>query len=402
MIRLVSIRLALLLSCVCIFIHQSRLAFGVDSKHSWLDSVYQESLDMADASFLIYTFSYIVEFARNHGDIESVRFDENDDYVQNVLTTADFDRMLSRNLESLRKEFPSQFKNDLELQKSLERLKKRSVDNSLTLQYFNDNDQDKELVYAIAKDDKNERITLVFRGTENELAFFSDWRTNTSIRKIKAPLPKAINQEVSGITNVYFHGGFYNYLFSETYTQDDLEGSRKFDEILANVKKLTKEYPHYKLYVTGHSLGGALASIASFYMSTDPDFSEPVTCITSGAPRVGDYNYLKVSQILEKKGKLRFCRIVNDKDLVTLVPVWRYHHAGIQIRLHSSEGEKPEITYLTENASRAERMRLLWINSMFTGLNLKYDHGDYRERIKLHQKSLEFSLNKLYQKWNMN
>jgi N-methylhydantoinase B/oxoprolinase/acetone carboxylase alpha subunit len=70
---------------------------------------------------------------------------------------------------------------------------------------FDDHHQDKEMVYAVAKDDVNRRITLCFRGTDNQLAKDTNWSTNFTFRKVEADLPDVIQDKA-----IWFHGGFYS------------------------------------------------------------------------------------------------------------------------------------------------------------------------------------------------
>merc|ERR1719343_14212 len=81
----------------------------------------------------------------------------------------------------------------------------------------------------------------------------------------------------------------------------------------------------YKLYVTGHSLGGALATLFSLYAaalsgSRDDIIPSPVSCISVASPRVGDRSFQKAFCCLEEQGYLRHLRIANDGDPVTIMP----------------------------------------------------------------------------------
>jgi Lipase (class 3) len=77
-----------------------------------------------------------------------------------------------------------------------------------------------------------------------------------------------------------------------------------------------------QLYVTGHSLGGALATLFAFQAAALPDtlIPKPVSLFSFGAPYVGDDSFRDAFRLLESQGKLRYCRVTNQKDMVPLVP----------------------------------------------------------------------------------
>lgn len=89
-----------------------------------------------------------------------------------------------------------------------------------------------------------------------------------------------------------------------------------------------------KVFLTGHSLGGALATLAACRMLNDDELKGRVAALyTFGSPRVGTEGF---EQNFEKDGKTLFhARVVNGDDLVAQVPpafsIWpfpRYCHVG--------------------------------------------------------------------------
>ena len=73
----------------------------------------------------------------------------------------------------------------------------------------------------------------------------------------------------------------------------------------------------YQIIFTGHSLGGALATLISYYYSkNDLSINEPVL-ITFGQPRVGNVNFAK--DYMEKIKKV--FRVAREDDLVTKIPL---------------------------------------------------------------------------------
>lgn len=72
----------------------------------------------------------------------------------------------------------------------------------------------------------------------------------------------------------------------------------------------------YKIYVTGHSLGGALACLYALYGAV-----RPFKVVTYGQPRVGDKN------LASKLKELPYTRYVHHADIVARVPKLGYHHS---------------------------------------------------------------------------
>jgi triacylglycerol lipase len=133
---------------------------------------------------------------------------------------------------------------------------------------------------------------LAFRGTAN----LQDWRINLNARRV--PLP--------GVPGVTVHRGF-------------LEA---FESCRGEIEAAVGAYvpSTLGLYITGHSLGGALAQIASAVLERD----NLAACYTFGSPRVGTVGF-------DLQVKCPHYRVINDWDLVPGVP-WPwfrgYYHTG--------------------------------------------------------------------------
>jgi hypothetical protein len=143
----------------------------------------------------------------------------------------------------------------------------------------------------LAKND--EFAVLSFRGTQP-----TKWEdVRTDLRALKQ---KTVEGKV--------HKGF-----KEAF--DDVR-----DELFNIVEKsIGKDLP---LYITGHSLGAALATVAT--QELEEKFHDLIAaCYTFGSPRVGDGKY-------EKSIKAPVYRIVNTTDIVTLVPFFlgTFVHVG--------------------------------------------------------------------------
>ena len=104
----------------------------------------------------------------------------------------------------------------------------------------------------------------------------------------------------------------------------------------AEVKVLVRKNPSYQIWVTGHSLGGAMASLASTWLAYHNIAPRKnIISYTFGMPRVGNYDYaLQHDQLVNNSW-----RVVNFNDLVPHVPSINgtpnkergpYHH-GVEV-----------------------------------------------------------------------
>mmetsp|Transcript_2961 Transcript_2961/g.5716 ORF Transcript_2961/g.5716 Transcript_2961/m.5716 type:complete len:469 (-) Transcript_2961:16-1422(-) len=94
----------------------------------------------------------------------------------------------------------------------------------------------------------------------------------------------------------------------------------KYQVIIEQVMDVIEEHPDYRLFVTGHSLGGSLATMLSFEAAADPRIPGPVTCVTIGALKVGTMTYVRAFSHLEKQGRLRCVQAYNNRDIIPRFP----------------------------------------------------------------------------------
>lgn len=100
------------------------------------------------------------------------------------------------------------------------------------------------------------------------------------------------------------------------------------------------------VWFTGHSLGGAMATICAGRCFLSHIKSNPQALFTYGSPRVGDKRYINFV-------KLDHFRFVNNNDVVTRVPpVWMgYRHSGREIYMDRN-GKMGPIHYLMKRRDR--------------------------------------------------
>lgn len=108
-----------------------------------------------------------------------------------------------------------------------------------------------------------------------------------------------------------------------------------YDSVAKDIEKSILKLQNIPLYVTGHSLGAALATVATQRLEHNPRTREIIAaCYTFGSPRVGDTHY-------DMEFKSPIYRIVNTADIVTIIPLLAmgYIHIGDVRFLGSAEGE---------------------------------------------------------------
>lgn len=91
------------------------------------------------------------------------------------------------------------------------------------------------------------------------------------------------------------------------------------------VKRLDKTK---KLYVGGHSLGGAVACVAALSLYNKGFKIESVH--TYGQPRVGNYEWKKKFV----KSKIQLYRFRNGDDIVSTIPKLFYWHVGEEVHIN--------------------------------------------------------------------
>ena len=106
-----------------------------------------------------------------------------------------------------------------------------------------------------------------------------------------------------------------------------------YDEVTAKVNELLKKHPKAKVYITGHSLGGALSALYAgmlFFNKEDAVTDKIAAVYTFGQPRVGDKVFAEYMQ--ERLTVKRYFRVVYCNDLVPRVPfddpIFGFKHFG--------------------------------------------------------------------------
>jgi len=163
-----------------------------------------------------------------------------------------------------------------------------------------------DLQCGITISDNNKRISVVFRGSES----CYDWYYDLSIVK------KQLHDDV------YVHSGFHKQLHTEQI----------YEKISKEVTELLVKYSNYELYITGHSLGAALATLYGYEISRE--ITNKVTVVSFASPRVGNTPFRRE---FDARSNLIHYRVTNDRDMVTAAPNINYYHVGIVIALKENK-----------------------------------------------------------------
>jgi len=180
------------------------------------------------------------------------------------------------------------------------------------------------------------RVLVVFRGAITA----QDWKTVTQYSLETIPNP--VKDQYEGRKdNVRVFSGVHQYLFRQRKDT----GTTKYSEIasLAHKYGMEKIGKDYKLFVTGHSLGGALTNIFCFFASTEERFTRngPVQAIAFAGPYCGGHSFADAFRHQERHKKLQFVRVTNDKDMVPRLPANfgvgrrgpRWRHVGVGVTM---------------------------------------------------------------------
>lgn len=177
----------------------------------------------------------------------------------------------------------------------------------------------------VAFEANTKNIFVVFRGTIKFIEWFKDVniqlvsykdskrRNNNHIWEkveIKEPIADGVIEENQSSNDINTNGDFGNVTAGFRGIYITLR-----QQLLDVLKSLPE---NYRIFVTGHSLGGALATLAVPDILNNTDFKEHqnIVLYTFASPRCGDRTFAESF----KNTKVQHWRIANTEDFVTMIP----------------------------------------------------------------------------------
>lgn len=182
----------------------------------------------------------------------------------------------------------------------------KSADSTFSSKVITDKKTKTQVFVGRTRGEKTENIVVSFRGSSN----IPNWISNLNFPKEKQ-YPKCNGCKV--------HRGFYK-------AWDSVR-----ERVVAEVKRLHKEEPNAQIFLTGHSLGAALAVLCAAELGASArSLGFPIEGVyTFGEPRVGN----KAFHDFYNLGTKVSWRVTHWKDPVPTLPptILGFHHISNEI-----------------------------------------------------------------------
>jgi hypothetical protein len=306
------------------------------------------------------------------------------------------------------------------------------------MHHFGDNNALHECVHVVHTNTHSKQVVVTFRGSITA----QDWMTDAKLLSGELANP-LFEHEDDQPPFLGVHLGFRDYLYGNapslvpnpihlklkkmiTDTSNNKNNNDKEQEeikpnkitvILDQVQELMDQHPDYTLYLTGHSLGAALAQLACLEATVRfGRAGRPVTCVTIASPRVGDHHFRAAIQRLERQKRLRFLAVRNKYDLVPLAPNRfcrcdfcrpnEFCQPGVQLMLNSATTFVTTYHSETEDTKweefRRELLHLAILLSCSIRMAEQHNYRTYLDRLVAQKDKLsKLYLNDLYKKQNI-
>mmetsp|Transcript_16389 Transcript_16389/g.18100 ORF Transcript_16389/g.18100 Transcript_16389/m.18100 type:complete len:470 (-) Transcript_16389:86-1495(-) len=211
------------------------------------------------------------------------------------------------------------------------------------------------LTHGVIVNKTNKWISVVFRGTYA----LSEWKVNFNY---------LFTDDGNYGKGALTHEGFTGFLMGERGC--DAKSRSYLERIIASINDKYEKHPDvtsdYKLFISGHSLGGALATMTAFHLAhlkeknddSVRNFPKKIRAVTFAAPLAGNVEYSDHYERLEKNGYLRHIRFTNEGDVVPTQPTLfgiekiaisgdptKYKQNGVNLNLVNNAKAQTEIVH---------------------------------------------------------
>ncbi|VEU42836.1 unnamed protein product [Pseudo-nitzschia multistriata] len=174
---------------------------------------------------------------------------------------------------------------------------------------------------------KEKYIAIVFAGTDDIMTMIED--TNILTKPFGNNSTVHLTPKANQLKErAKVHSGFNNAVFTHDI----------WERIYAKTKYLMHLHPTYRLWTTGHSLGGANAILtATAFASLNRN--RRVLSVSFGCPQTGNYYWREYfNDTSPLSNNLGIWRVVLGWDLVPRLPEF-FHHVGHTIQIDVKTGE---------------------------------------------------------------
>ncbi|KAK9288907.1 hypothetical protein L1049_017376 [Liquidambar formosana] len=162
-------------------------------------------------------------------------------------------------------------------------------------------------------------VVIAFRGTQEHS--IQNWIEDLFWKQLDLSYP--------GMPDAMVHHGFY-YAYHNTTIRPG---------VINAVKRARELYGDIKIMLTGHSMGGAMASLCALDLKVNHE-AQDVQVLTFGQPRIGNAVFASYySQLVPNT-----IRVVNEHDIVAHLPPYyprfpqkTYHHFPREVWLYNVE-----------------------------------------------------------------